>query len=131
MEANNHYWTLMEAVELCRKIEEIAPKFGCHVALTGGTLYKDGKRKDLDLLFYRIRQVDSIDKEGLFGALGALNISVTSGFGWLHKAVIAEPDGKGSYTAFKNIDLFFPEEDGGGYYSENKEVEEDEEDVFL
>jgi hypothetical protein len=44
-------WTLAEAVEVCRQVEAICPPFGCHVALTGGTLYKDGERKDLDLLF--------------------------------------------------------------------------------
>src|SRR3546814_15766415 len=47
-------WTLDDAVALCRKIEKIAPEYGAHVALTGGTLYKDGPRKDVDLLFYQI-----------------------------------------------------------------------------
>src|ERR1035437_5571090 len=54
-------WTQTEAIELCVKVEAICPKYGCHVALTGGLLYKQGKRKDCDLLFYRIRQVEQID----------------------------------------------------------------------
>ena len=62
-------WNLKEGVELCRQIEEICPQYGCHVALTGGTLYKDGERKDLDLLIYRIRQCESIDYSGLYAAL--------------------------------------------------------------
>lgn len=39
-------WTQKEAIELCVKIEAICPKYGCHVALTGGLLYKEGERKD-------------------------------------------------------------------------------------
>lgn len=69
-------WTHDEAVALCVAVEKICPAFGCHVALTGGLLYKDGKRKDADLLFYRIRQVPSINVVGLFVALTALGIRV-------------------------------------------------------
>lgn len=100
-------WTLQEAVELCRKIESVCPPFGCHVALTGGTLYKDGARKDADILFYRIRQTPDIDTEGLFQALAAIGVEKVSGFGWVHKATY---DGK-------PIDCFFPEEDGTEYES--------------
>ena len=41
-----------KAIEICKEIEMRAPSYGCHVALTGGCLYKDGDRKDCDLLFY-------------------------------------------------------------------------------
>jgi len=98
-------WTLHEAVALCRVIETICPAFGCHVALTGGTLYKDGERKDCDILFYRIRQIPEIDVDGLFGALALVGIVKRSGFGWCHKATY---DGR-------EIDCFFPEDDGGEY----------------
>jgi hypothetical protein len=98
-------WNLQQAIDVCRKVEAICPDFGCHVALTGGTLYKDGERKDLDLLFYRIRQIEEIDADGLFAALAGIGIEKVSGFGWCHKAVM---DGK-------NIDCFFPEEVGGEY----------------
>ena len=49
-------WTQQHAIELCKRIESVCPRYGCHVALTGGLLYKDGPRKDCDILFYRIRQ---------------------------------------------------------------------------
>ena len=39
-------WTQEQAIALCRKIEAVCPPFGCHVALTGGALYKDGPRKE-------------------------------------------------------------------------------------
>lgn len=98
-------WTQAEAIALCRKIEDLCPAFGCHVALTGGVLYKVGERKDLDILFYRIRQVDEIDVDGLFGALTKLGI---------------ERLNKGSFCAKatyrgRKIDCFFPEELDGEY----------------
>lgn len=95
-------WTHEEAVELCRKIEAVCPEHGCHVALTGGTLYKDGGRKDCDILFYRIRQSPEIDMEGLVDALADIGVEFSSGFGWCVKF---------TYEG-KKIDAFFPEEDG-------------------
>jgi hypothetical protein len=95
-------WTQAEALALCRGIEAISPGYGCHVALTGGLLYKDGPRKDADILLYRIRQSPAIDEEGLFAALAQIGVNKTGGFGWCHKA---EYHGK-------PIDFFFPEEDG-------------------
>jgi hypothetical protein len=98
-------WTQAEAIALCRKIEDVCPAFGCHVALTGGLLYKLGERKDMDIVFYRIRQVETIDVDGLFGALATLGI---------------ERLNKGSFCAKaayrgRKIDCFFPEELDGEY----------------
>ena len=59
MKMLDQFWTQEEAIALCKKIESIVPLAGCHVALTGGCLYRDGHRKDLDILFYRIRQIDA------------------------------------------------------------------------
>jgi hypothetical protein len=95
-------WDLKTASELCKKIELLCPDYGCHVALTGGTLYKDGSRKDCDLLFYRIRQVQEIDWIGLFEALGDIGFSDFKKFGWVTKC------------KYKNlsVDIFNPEFDG-------------------
>lgn len=98
-------WTQAQAVELCRKIETIAPKYGCHVALTGGTLYHFGERKDADILFYRIRQIESIDVDGLMDGLRGLGISPERDFGWCYKATF---EGRA-------IDFFFPEREGTEY----------------
>jgi hypothetical protein len=96
-------WTRNQALLLCTAVEAVCPKFGCHVALTGGLLYRTGERKDLDILFYRIRQVEKIDTEGLFAALADIGISKESGWGWCYKAKFEG----------KRIDCFFPEEQGG------------------
>jgi len=87
-----------EAVLLCKHIEVFAPVYGCHVALTGGCLYKDGDRKDVDILFYRIRQVPKIDVDGLKAALKEFGFGEITGFGWILKS-----EYKGS-----KVDMFFP-----------------------
>ena len=94
------------AVTLCRLIETFAPQYGCHVALTGGCLYKNGERKDIDVLFYRIRQVEKIDHDGLKMALERNGITDITGFGWLLK---------GTWNGI-GVDMFFPEEIDGEEY---------------
>lgn len=95
------FWTQEEAISVCKLVEEICPPFGCHVALTGGCLYKDGERKDLDLLFYRIRQAETIEYLDLFEAMERIGFTVKSRHGWVVKATF-----KG-----KSVDIFFPEID--------------------
>lgn len=105
-------WTQKIAIDLCVAIEAICVPFGCHVALTGGTLYKEEPRKDCDILFYRIRQTKEIDVPGLLSALAAIGIIHTKDHGWVQKAVW---DGR-------PIDLFFPEHKDGEYQRENDEA---------
>ncbi len=108
-------WTQKEAIALCTQIEAVCPRFGCHVALTGGTLYKKGRRKDADILFYRIRQTPEIDYNGLFLALSKeCNVEVLRDHGWCVKAALV--DVKQGKIANKGIDLFFPERPGQQEY---------------
>jgi hypothetical protein len=106
MNAKFEKWTQQEAIDLCKKIEAICPKFGCHVALTGGLLYKEGPRKDCDILFYRIRQSPQIDLEQLWAALDEIGLVKTIGCGWCFKGVFSG----------KSVDMFFPEEETGPDY---------------
>ena len=92
-------WIRAEGVELAREVEAVCVPHGCHVALTGGVLYKDGPRKDCDLIFYRIRQVKKIDMDGLWLALASIGIRRLGGNGWCHKA---------AYHG-KRVDCLFPE----------------------
>ena len=101
-------WEQGQAIELCKQIEAIVPLFGCHVALTGGSLYKEGPRKDCDLIFYRIRQRPEIDMDGLWVALASIGLLKASGFGWCHKAI---------YLEKYSVDCLFPEEPEGEYPS--------------
>lgn len=94
------WWEKGEAITLSQKIESIAPRFGFHVALTGGLLYKTGPRKDADFLFYEVRGSDSpADYEGLIDALQSIDFVLGEDFGFIHKA---------TYQG-KRVDLMFPE----------------------
>jgi hypothetical protein len=103
-------WVREEAIELCKLVEIVCVGCGCHVALTGGLLYKDGPRKDCDLLFYRIRQWNKIDMEKLKTVLLAIGFTDFKGFGWVYKA---------NYKG-KPVDCFFPEEQDGEYNAEER-----------
>ena len=95
-------WTQKQAIDFCKMLEAIAPTYGCHVALTGGTLYKDGERKDCDVLFYRIRQIAEVDVEGLIEALGPMGVIPAEDHGWCYKA---------TYQG-RAVDFLFPERPG-------------------
>lgn len=53
MTLSKKVWTLADAIPLCTHLEMIAVQYECHIGLTGGLLYKDGPRKDLDVVVYR------------------------------------------------------------------------------
>lgn len=95
-------WTQKEAIEFCILLEEFAPKAQMHVALTGGSLYKKGNRKDCDVLFYSVRQSSGINetRQELIDILSEIpGLKLGNVFGWMQKATYYE----------KPVDLFFPE----------------------
>lgn len=111
-------WMRDQAIDLCRAIEEVAPDFGCHVALTGGLLYKFGPRKDCDLIFYAIRvhgDATNIDKVGLFGALATLGIRRRNPDLEYERFVVKAHHDHG------DIDLLFPDVPEGEYGEERVE----------
>lgn len=111
-------WSHDEAVAMCVAIEAVIPKFGAHVALTGGTLYKTGRRKDADVLFYRIRQWKCIKMQDMWDALEKIGFEMTSGMGWCYKA---------TYQG-KSVDCFFPEverDENGDEIEYGEEIEAD------
>ena len=42
-----------DAITLCKILHEKLSVHGYYPALTGGLLYKDGPRKDIDIIIYR------------------------------------------------------------------------------
>lgn len=88
------------AVLICKELELIAPNFGIHIGLTGGCLYKESDRKDLDIILYRIRQVETPDLEDFYAYLVSLGWQMAKLHGWVQKMVT--PDGT-------SVDFFYPE----------------------
>lgn len=104
------------AVALARKIEAVAPRFGLHVALTGGCLYKDGERKDIDLLFYpHENDATNTNRDGLLAALrDELGFVLGNDYGRVAKAAF------GSVP----VDLIFPGLGFNTSYSDSTVVED-------
>ena len=97
----NTFWTQREALDLVKKIEGFAPNYGYHVGLTGGVLYKDGDRKDIDVIFYPHNDPKNVpDEQGLIDALlcnMGIVVNEEKYYGWLRKA----------RYFMKDLDLFF------------------------
>ena len=95
-------WDINLASKFCKKLESVAPLHGFHVALTGGTLYKEGNRKDCDVIVYRIRDQDgpsTTDIEKLWEAFEELEVTILKDFGFVTKA---------QYNGL-DVDFLFPE----------------------
>ena len=98
-------WTQPEALAFCRILESVAPAYGAHVALTGGLLYKDGARKDCDVVLYRIRhRKEPVAWDALFGALIPYGVQFVHDYGWCKKITwngkpvdVFDPDNTGEY----------------------------------
>lgn len=109
-------WTQTEAIALCAQLEIFAPEFGCHVALTGGCLYKSGDRKDLDIVLYRIRQEPFIDVDGFFERAEKIGVNMLADHGFVIKATLCEYD-EYRRCRERSIDFLLPErgEDDDNY----------------
>lgn len=98
-------WSQAEGIALCRQLFEYnLQQYNAYPALTGGTLYKFGRRKDLDVLFYPSNcngRHAYIKKEDLLNRLHAKGFTILSDSGYLVKAK----------WQGKDIDFFFT-----GYY---------------
>lgn len=63
------------AIELCMKIYDQLKDKGVYPALTGGTLYKKGDRKDIDILLYFKRENKSFETKELEKDLAEIGIT--------------------------------------------------------
>lgn len=76
-----------DGINLCRLMYEKMCQYGYFPALTGGLLYKDGSRKDIDIVIFRHRQkhedFEMSEIEPLLEECGLTNIEY---FGFVTKA---------------------------------------------
>lgn len=117
-------WTRDRAIYLCKLLETVVIPFGCHVALTGGLLYKDGTRKDCDVIVYRKGEASSdpdrppfeeqVDRDGLIKAVAEIGFKIEGVFTRVAKLTCID-DGS-------LLDLIFPE--CGGAYAVGAAIEE-------
>ena len=98
------------ALELCTLLEaRLAPQ-ELHVGLTGGTLYKEGNRKDIDLLVYAERQIKYVPENLFMELLDCANAIPHLTFDTFH-GFVSKMCYKGT-----DIDVLYPEYSGAGTY---------------
>ena len=109
LQSTSEKWTQEQAIKLCRKIEPIAFYNKFHIALTGGLLYKNGERKDCDIIVYSIRYSYKNDEEFQDGKKlfldslkEILSFHTIRDHGFVVKSI---------YEG-KTVDIMFPEDDG-------------------
>jgi len=92
--------TQQDGIELCKIMYDKLAPLGFYPALTGGLLYKEGERKDIDIVIFRNRQQhDSFETIDLYLELSEIGISIDNYYGFVTKA-----KWKGH-----TVDLFNPE----------------------
>jgi len=92
---------------LCRLLHAVLAPKGFYPSLTGGLLYKEGPRKDIDVLIFRNRQdISHFEMTELKPILGSIGVEITSYHGFVTKA---------TWNGFV-VDLFNPETDHGNEY---------------
>ncbi|UKL14832.1 hypothetical protein [Erwinia phage Gungnir39] len=93
-----------EGILICRSLYRSLSEHGFFVALTGGLLYKDGDRKDCDIVIYRHRQnVELFELRDIHDLLVSAGLVDIRHFGFVTKARMFGYD----------IDLFNPESKNG------------------
>lgn len=98
--------TQEDGIELCRLIHKALIDEHLYPALTGGLLYKDGPRKDIDIVIYRNRQkLNSFDLMDYYSDFKKIGVELKQSYGFVTKA---------EWKGF-SIDLFNPESDSGFY----------------
>lgn len=102
---------LNQAVEICKTIHT-ALGGAYFPALTGGTLYKEGTRKDIDIVIYRHRELDCVDMQYVAAQLIAVGFTDFTFYGWCTKC---------KYKGI-SIDLFNPEDTSCDEYPESPNI---------
>ena len=100
VEDNTKYCTQQDGVRLCELLHEKLQPLGYFPALTGGLLYKEGNRKDIDIIIYRHRQkVEKFETTDIQLALLEVGVNITGFYGFVTKA---------EWQGF-TVDIFNPE----------------------
>ncbi len=95
------------AIEICKEIYPKLSEEGFYPALTGGSLYKEGLRKDVDIIIYRNRQaVSQFEMTDIKDLLIELGFTDLEFFGFVTKS---------QYRGV-SVDIFNPESAGGDDY---------------
>lgn len=94
-------WTLQEAIDFARRVEDTIEDLDCHVALTGSCLLNDqATHRNADIIIYRKRSDVLLDLDDVLDALEKIGVEQEERYGWCIQAVNADD---------KSVNLLFPD----------------------
>lgn len=100
-----------KGIELCKLLHEKLKGAGFFPALTGGLLYKNGERKDIDIVIYRHREQVKFEMNQIEHLLSDCGLTDFIFYGFVTKA---------KWQGI-TVDLFNPESDESDTYPVNSE----------
>jgi len=99
---------LKQALHIAKHLEEGLPDT-LHVGLTGGVLYKEGERKDIDFVVYSHKCFNQIDTNDLAEKLRTLGFTYVTNYGRVIKSVFTTENKE------IDVDIIVPESKSGEY----------------
>lgn len=119
-------WNLEQAIAVAKRIEPIAREHGAHIGLTGGVLYWEGDRKDVDFIVYRHQvpqdnpaYLAEVPVDEFVAALKAVDVHLFKPMRRVYKCTLGDPANR------RFIDLIFA--DRTGDLTDNSKVPADPE----
>ena len=104
---------LEKAVQIAKILEKGLPD-RMHIGLTGGTLYKEGERKDIDFVIYSHKCYEQIDTNKLQSKLVSLGLLDVVNYGRVIKGRMSINE------EIVNLDFIVPESKTGEYTEETE-----------
>lgn len=112
------------ADKLCKKLYNTLKEYNVYPALTGGTLYKRGKRKDIDIILYKGDNGGILELTEKVYAKIPMSKPVKVLMGLLEDAGLSDFNNYGRVVKCKydgyDIDIIFPEAEQGTYGQEEQ-----------
>lgn len=91
-------WNLEQAIATAKRIEPIAREHGAHIGLTGGVLYWEGARKDVDFIVCRHQvpqdnpaYLAEVPVDAFVDALRAVDIRLFKPMHRVYKCTLGDP----------------------------------------
>ncbi len=100
---------LEKAIYIAKFLESKLPD-KMHIGLTGGTLYKEGERKDIDFVVYSHKCYETINTSLLAGLLILIGLKEVVNYGRVIKCKFVSAEGWST-----DVDIIVPESETGEY----------------
>lgn len=89
-------WSQAEALAACMELEPLIRPLGMHIGMTGGCLYSEGERKDMDIILYRHHGAELCTFDQFLEAMSAHGVNLKK----IHHNVVKMCNERGQWIDF-------------------------------